>query len=221
MISITRRRTLTGILAASIGALGVAIATGAGTVAPSFEDGVKVGDKAPEFTLTDIHGEEHSLSDYEGKIVVLEWFNPDCPFVKKHYDSKNMQELQKEMAAKDVQWLLINSSAVGKQGNCDPARARELIKENGISASSFLLDHDGKVGHAYGAKTTPHMFVIDKEGTLVYNGAIDDNPSAKPEDARTAHNLVRAAVNEVLAGSAVTKAATQPYGCGVKYADKK
>ena len=194
---------------------------GGSALAATAAVGAAPGQPAPAFTLMDIEGKSHSLADYKGKTVVLEWYNPDCPFVKKHYDSKNMQELQKEMAAKDVQWLLINSSAVGKQGNCDPARARELIKENGISASSFLLDHDGTVGHAYGAKTTPHMFVIDKEGTLVYNGAIDDNPSAKPEDARTAHNLVRAAVNEVLAGSAVTKAATQPYGCGVKYADKK
>jgi peroxiredoxin len=178
------------------------------------------GQPAPAFTLKDIQGKTHTLADFKDQLVVLEWYNPDCPFVKKHYGPGNMQGLQKEFTAKGVKWLVINSSAEGKQGHCTPEIAESLIKEKGMAASAFLLDHDGTVGRAYGAKTTPHMFVIDGTGTLVYNGAIDDNPSPKPEDAKTAHNHVRAALEEALAGKAVTKASTQPYGCGVKYGDK-
>lgn len=178
------------------------------------------GQAAPAFSLKDIHGRTHTLADYKDQLVVLEWFNPECPFVKKHYGPGNMQDLQKEFTAKGVKWLVVNSSAEGKQGHCTPDIAESQIKEKGMAPTAFLLDHDGTVGRAYGAKTTPHMFVIDGKGTLVYNGAIDDNPSPKPEDARTAHNHVRAALEELLAGKAVTKASTQPYGCGVKYADK-
>lgn len=178
------------------------------------------GQAAPAFSLKDIHGKTHTLADYKDQIVVLEWFNQDCPFVKKHYGSNNMQGLQKEFTAKGVKWLVVNSSAEGKQGHCTPDIAASQIKEKGMAPTEFLLDHDGTVGRAYGAKVTPHMFVIDGKGTVVYNGAIDDNPSPKPEDIKTSHNLVRAAIEETMAGKTVTKASTQPYGCGVKYADK-
>lgn len=197
-----------------------AVVAAVAAVAPAAPVAAVPGQPAPAFSLKDIHGKTHSLAEYAGKPVVLEWYNPDCPFVKKHYGPGNMQGLQKEYTAKGVKWLVVNSSAEGKQGHCTPEIAEGLIKEKGMAASAFLLDHDGMAGRAYGAKTTPHMFVIDGKGTLVYNGAIDDNPSPKPEDAKTAHNHVRAALEEVLAGKAVTKASTQPYGCGVKYADK-
>ncbi len=181
-------------------------------------EALKPGTKAPAFTLTDSEGQEHSLSDFTGKHVVLEWYNPDCPFVKKHYDTDNMQGLQKEFTGKEVVWLLVNSSAKGKQGHCTPEIAEDLRKAKGMHATAILLDHDGAVGRLYGARTTPHMYVIDGEGTLVYNGAIDNRSSAKKADVKGAKNHVRAALNQSMAGEAVATAATQPYGCSVKYA---
>ena len=178
-----------------------------------------VGEPAPAFTLTDTNGRTHSLADLEGKTVVLEWWNCECPFVGKHYGSGNMQKLQKEWTARGVVWLTISSSAQGKQGYVDAARANAWMKERGGAPTAVLLDHDGKVGRAYGAKTTPHMFVIDGKGTLVYAGGIDDKPSTDQADIATAKNFVSAALAEVLAGKAVTTATSQPYGCSVKYAD--
>jgi peroxiredoxin len=176
-----------------------------------------VGEPAPAFTLTDTNGRSHSLEDLRGKTVVLEWWNYECPFVGKHYGSGNMQKLQQEWTAKGVVWLTISSSAPGKQGYVDAAQANAWMKEKGAAPTAVLLDHDGRVGRAYGAKTTPHMFVIDPKGTLVYAGGIDDKPSTDQADIATAKNFVSAALAEVTAGKPVTTAISQPYGCSVKY----
>lgn len=177
-----------------------------------------VGEPAPEFTLTDVNGKAHSLSGYMGKHVVLEWTNPDCPFVKKHYGGGNMQALQKEFSTRGVVWLSINSSAVGKQGNYPPEQWRRILDEKGSNADATLLDPLGTVGRLYGAKTTPHMFVINPEGTLIYAGAIDDIASADPADIANSTNYVRMALNESLAGKkSITYPTSKPYGCGVKY----
>lgn len=177
----------------------------------------EVGKPAPEFTGTDSNGVSHKLSDFKGKTVVLEWTNPECPYVVKHYDSKNMQNLQKEYTGKDVVWLTINSSAIGKQGAQSAEEANTYLADKGSYATARLLDPTGEIGKLYDAKTTPHMFVINKEGTLVYQGAIDDNDSAKPEDAATAKNYVKAALDSLSDGKPVEMAQTKPYGCGVKY----
>ena len=178
-----------------------------------------VGQPAPAFTLTDSNGKAHSLADLKGKTVVLEWWNHECPFVGKHYGSGNMQKLQRDWTAKGVVWLTVSSSAPGKQGHVDAAKANALMKEKGGAPNAVLLDHDGKVGKAYGAKTTPHMFVIDGKGTVLYAGGIDDKPSTDQADIATAKNLVSAALAEMTAGKPVTTATSQPYGCSVKYAD--
>jgi peroxiredoxin len=184
----------------------------------SFADDLKVGTEAPNFTLTDTSGKEHSLADYRGKFVVLEWFNEGCPFVKKHYTSGNMQKLQQEYTGKDVVWLSINSSAPGEQGHVTPETAPKTISEWNMKATKILLDHDGKVGKMYGAKTTPHMFVIDKQGKLVYQGAIDSKPTANTADVADAENYVKVALDSTMAGKPVSNASTKPYGCSVKYA---
>jgi len=176
-----------------------------------------VGQAAPAFTLTGTDGKAHSLSEFQGKYVVLEWVNHDCPFVKKHYGSGNMQKLQKKYTAEGVVWLSINSSAPGKQGNFPPAEADALTKEKKASPTALLLDPDGTVGKAYGAKTTPHMYVIDPKGTLVYAGGIDDKPSTDAADIAGARNHVDQALSEALAGKPVTVASSTPYGCSVKY----
>ena len=158
---------------------------------------------APNFTLTDSNGQKHSLSDYKGKFVVLEWFNPDCPFVKKHYNSGNMPRLQKEYTAKGVIWLSIDSSAPGKQGSYTPQGFNKFIADKGAAPTAFLLDTDGKVGHLYGAQTTPDMYVINPQGILIYQGAIDDTPGTDLEDVKTAKNYVRAALDEAMNGKPV------------------
>ena len=181
--------------------------------------GAVVGQAAPAFTLTDSNGQPRSLADFKGRTVVLEWWNYQCPFVGKHYGSGNMQRLQKEWTAKGVVWLTISSSAAGKQGYVDGARANALMKEKGGAQTAVLLDHDGKVGRAYGAKTTPHLFVIDARGTLVYEGGMDDKPSTDQADIATAKSYIVAALAEVTAGKPVTTPTSLPYGCSVKYAD--
>ena len=177
----------------------------------------QVGKPAPDFTLADLSGKQHELSDYKGKYVVLEWINFGCPFVKKHYGSQNMQKLQKEFADKGVVWLSICSSAPGKQGNETPDAAKMGISKFGWAASAYLADADGKVGKLYNAKATPQMFVIDPQGTLIYAGAIDDKPTPKPATVNGANNYVKAALNEATAGQAVSVPSTKPYGCSVKY----
>jgi peroxiredoxin len=178
-----------------------------------------VGQPAPAFTVTDASGKTRSLAEFAGKVVVLEWWNHQCPFVGKHYGSGNMQKLQKEWTANGVVWLTVSSSGPGQQGYVDPTAAAALMKEKGGAPTAVLLDHDGKVGRAYGAKTTPHMFVVDAKGRVAYAGGIDDKPSTDQADIATATNHVAAALAEVLAGQPVTIASNQPYGCGVKYAN--
>lgn len=194
----------------------VALATAASVFALSAHAAIKVGEAAPNFTLQAEDGKPHTLTEYKGKTVVLEWTNADCPFVKKHY-SGNMQSLQKTFTAKDVVWLSINSSAPGKQGNIDAAQATALIKAKGAAPTHLLLDGKGEVGRLYEAKTTPHMFIVDKTGKLAYAGGIDSEPSADPADVATATPYVKNALEELLAGKAVTTAVTKPYGCSVKY----
>lgn len=178
---------------------------------------VRTGEAAPDFSLTDTGGKSRGLSEFKGKYVVLEWLNHDCPFVQKHYGSGNMQSLQKEFAAKSVIWLSINSSAAGEQGHFPPEKVDELTRQKGASPTAVLLDTDGKVGHRYGARTTPHMYIINPDGVLIYQGAIDDKASTDPEDIPDSKNYVRAALSEAMAGQPVTIPTTKSYGCSVKY----
>lgn len=178
-----------------------------------------VGEPAPAFTATDSNGKPESLADFKGKWVVLEWTNDECPFVKKHYGSGNMQKLQKLFTGKGVTWLSVVSSAPGQQGFVDGARANSLTKERGAVPSAVLLDPQGTLGRLYGARTTPHMYVIDPQGKLVYNGAIDDKPSTDQADIAAARNYVSAALEQAMAGKAVAVASSAPYGCAVKYAN--
>ena len=177
----------------------------------------KVGSPAPDFSLTDSKGQQHSLGDYKGKWVVLEWFNPQCPFVQKHYGSGNMQKLQAEYTGKGVTWLTIDSSAPGKEGNLTADAANQKIAEWKIKSNGLLLDPQGQAGQAYGAKNTPHMFIINPDGKIVYEGAIDNKPTANPADIGSATNYVKVALDESLGGKPVTAANTKPYGCSVKY----
>lgn len=179
---------------------------------------VAVGSSAPNFSLPDTRGRTHQLSDYHGKVIVLEWYNPDCPFVGKHYKSGNMQQLQKEYTAKGVVWLSVDSSAPGEQGNYPAQKLNEISGQVGAVWTALLLDPEGKVGRVYGAKTTPDMYIIDSKGTLVYRGAIDNKRSTNLGDVKTATNYVRQALDAVMAGKPVPTASTQPYGCSVKYA---
>ncbi len=178
-----------------------------------------VGQAAPDFKGTDSNGVTHTLAEHKGKTVVLEWTNPGCPFVIKHYDSHNMQDLQKEATAEGVVWVSVNSSAEGKEGFQTPADANTYMKEKGTASTARILDPTGEIGHLYGAQTTPHMFVINPEGVLVYAGAIDDNDSFKPETIKGAKNYVREALAAIKAGKPVEMASTKAYGCGVKYAN--
>ena len=176
-----------------------------------------VGQTAPAFQVKDASGKSQSLQDYAGQWVVLEWYNKDCPYVKKHYGSGNMQKLQKGYAAKNVKWLTVISSAPGKQGYLDPAQALENAKQAGSASNAILIDSTGTMGRAYGAKTTPHMYVIDPKGKLVYVGAIDDNNSADPAVIASSKNYVAAALDAAMSGKAVEVTSSQPYGCSVKY----
>lgn len=200
---------------AAIPAFALMLTVGIATTAPA----ATVGEAAPAFTATAADGATVKLEDYKGKIVVLEWFNKECPFVRKHYDSKNMQTLQKELTAKDVVWLTVNSSAEGKQGHETADSAKATVAAEGAAPTHFLLDSTGALGKLYDAKTTPHMFVIDKDGKLAYAGAIDDKSSTYASDVEGAKNYVRAAVESLQKGEAVAEASTKSYGCGVKYAD--
>lgn len=174
---------------------------------------------APSFTLTGADGKKHSLSDYGGKWVVLEWVNYDCPFVRKHYGSGNMQKLQKAFREKGVVWLSINSSAPGKQGHFEGAQLAKRMADAKARPDAYLLDPDGTVGMAYKAKTTPTLFVIDPEGKVIYAGAIDDKPSTDQEDIAGAHNYVKAALDAGMAGKPVETPSSTSYGCGIKYKD--
>lgn len=198
-----------------LNAIVLSLALSLGMATTSFA--AKVGDKAPDFKVADMNGKTHQLSDYKGKFIVLEWMNEGCPFVKKHYQANNMQKLQKEYTGKNVVWLTVASSAKGKQGHWTAAQAQAKAKEWNIASTAILLDEDAKMGKAYGAKVTPHMFVINPEGKLVYNGAIDDNDSSDPEDIPKSTNYVDLALKESLAGKPVKVSTSKPYGCGVKF----
>jgi len=182
-------------------------------------EGPVIGQPAPAFTATDSNGKTVSLADQKGKTVVLEWTNDGCPFVQKHYESGNMQSLQKAAAADGVVWFSVISSAAGKQGHVDGEGANKLTADRNAAPTAVLLDESGVVGKAYGAKTTPHMFIIDKDGILAYRGAIDSIPSPDKADVEKAEKYVANALADLKAGRPVATADTQAYGCGVKYKD--
>jgi len=179
----------------------------------------QVGQQAPNFKLNDINGKVVSLSDFKGKTVVLEWHNPGCPFVKKHYSSGNMQKTQAAARKAGAVWLTINSGAPGKQGHMSGAEARTLIAQQKAQPSAYLLDPKGVVGKGYDAKTTPHMYIVDPNGRLVYAGGIDDKATSDAADIAGARNHVLAALGELKGGKAVSVASSRPYGCSVKYSD--
>jgi hypothetical protein len=178
-----------------------------------------VGQPAPNFKLADTNGKPVTLADFRGKTVVLEWSNPECPFVKKHYSSGNMQKAQAAAARDGVVWLTINSSAPGKQGHVNGGQAKSFVAKAGARPAAYLLDPRGVVGKVYAAKTTPHMYIVNKAGTLVYAGGIDDKPTPNPADVNGARNHVLAALSELKAGKPVSVATSRPYGCSVKYSD--
>ena len=190
---------------------------GSDYVPPNLADRA-VGQPVPNFTLAAADGKSVSLADFKGKTVVLEWNNPGCPFVKKHYGSDNMQNQQRDATAAGVVWLTINSGAPGKQGHMDADEARDFVAESKARPAAYLLDPAGQVGRAYGARTTPHMYVINGAGTLVYAGAIDDSGGSDASD-MPARNLVLAALSEMKAGKAVSVPTSRPFGCSVKYTD--
>jgi peroxiredoxin len=177
-----------------------------------------IGKSAPNFSLQGADGKAHSLSEYKGKFVVLEWTNPNCPFVHKFYDSGTMQNLQQKETSKGVVWLRVNSGAVGHDGYQTVADLATYVQDNHVNATQSLLDPSGEVGHAYGARTTPDMYVIDPKGTLIYAGGIDNKPSTNASDIASATNYVTAALDEAMTGEPVAKPTAQPYGCSVKYA---
>ena len=198
---------------------GLATVAGRGILAsPAWAGVAKVGDTAPAFTTAATNGRSVSLADQRGKIVILEWTNHDCPYVRKHYDSSNMQTLQKEITAQGVVWLTLISSSPGTQGYVSPKEADELTASRKANPTAVLLDPTGAVGKAYGATNTPHMYIVDKAGLLVYAGAIDDRPTTRRADVQGAHNYVRAALEDMAAGRAVQTPVTRAYGCTVKYA---
>ena len=176
-----------------------------------------VGQSAPAFSASDTAGKAVSLADFKGKYVVLEWTNPGCPFVQKHYDSGNMQSTQKEATAKGAVWLSVNTTAKDATDYLAPAALQSWMKSKNGAPTATLMDADGKVGRAYGARTTPHMYIVDPQGKLIYAGAIDSKPTANPADIKTATNYVTSALGEALAGKPVSRATTQAYGCSVKY----
>lgn len=186
------------------------------SVAQVFAD-AEVGKNAPDFKVKDATGKEHTLKGHAGHWTVLEWYNKDCPYVKKHYESGNMQKIQKGYTGKGAHWLTVISSAQGKQGYLAPTDAVSNFKSAGAGNTAVLIDEDGAMGKAYGAKTTPHMYVIDPKGKLVYAGAIDDNDSSSPDVIAKSKNYVAAALDAGMAGKAVEVSSSKPYGCSVKY----
>lgn len=179
----------------------------------------RVGDPAPDFTATDSNGKTHRLADSKGKYVVLEWHNQGCPYTRKHYESGNMERLQKEWTAKGVVWYTVISSAPGTQGYVTAAEENDYLKKMNAVPTAVLLDPDGALGHLYAAKTTPHMYIIDPNGLLIYNGAIDDHPTTDASDIPNSKNYVSMALEQAMSGKKITDAATRPYGCSVKYKD--
>jgi hypothetical protein len=195
----------------------VAVVALVGAAAGVEVDGPRVGKPAPDFVGTDSYGNTVALKGLRGRTVVLEWSNHECPFVGKHYRSGNMQALQKDAVGQGVVWLTILSSAPGTQGSVTPSQANELTRNRGAAPTAVVLDPTGAIGRAYDARTTPHMFVIDGAGTLVFMGGIDDKPTTDLADIATAKNYVRLALSAVAAGKPVQEPVTRPYGCSVKY----
>ncbi len=181
--------------------------------------GPRVGEQAPNFTATDSHGQTQTLSSFRGKFVVLEWHNNGCPYTKKHYESGNMQSLQKEWTARGVIWFTVISSAPGQQGYMTPSEENEYLAKMHAAPTAVLMDPDGKLGHLYDAKTTPQMIVIDPSGKIIYDGAIDNRPTPDVSDIKGADNYVNDALTAAMAGRQVAISHTRPYGCSVKYAD--
>jgi len=177
----------------------------------------RIGNPAPGFTLTDSNGRSVSLADFKGKTVVLEWTNHECPYVGKHYRGNNMQALQKKWTGQGVVWLSVISSAPGQPGYVSPQQANKLTADRGAAPTAVLFDPTGKVGHAYGARTTPHMYVINGEGVLVYKGGIDDQPTARLQDLKSARNFVDKALSEISQGKPVSVTTSHAYGCSIKY----
>ncbi|MGA1191063.1 MAG: thioredoxin family protein [Bdellovibrionota bacterium] len=177
----------------------------------------RIGAPAPLFVGEDALGNTHDLKDYRGKIVVLEWTNPECPYVVKHYETGNMQRLQKQYTERGVIWLTVNSSAMNKQGNMSSEQAQSYISEKGAAPSAYLIDSSGTIGKMYGAKTTPHMFIVNSAGELAYTGAIDDNSSSRHSSIEGAQNYVAEALDALLESKPIQTASTRAYGCSVKY----
>ncbi|REL32961.1 thioredoxin family protein [Rhodohalobacter sp. SW132] len=188
-----------------------------GMASESNLSGAVVGEPAPDFSVVDAYGNTHSLSDYEGQFVILEWLNHDCPFVRKHYDGNNMQELQKKYTDQDVVWLSVISSAPGTQGYLEPEGAQKITGEKNASPTAVLLDEDGTMGRAYDARVTPHMYIINPDGILEYNGAIDDRPTPRARDLEGARNYVVEAMDALMNGGEIEVRTNTPYGCTVKY----
>jgi len=198
-------RTLISLLAASFGLVALAAAR------------VEIGAPAPDFTLTDIDGRTHRLSDYRGKTVILEWVNPECPFVVKHYESGNLPRTQAAAVAQGSIWLLINSARPGSQGDFSADEARSWQARTGAAANAYIRDSDGTLGRLYDAKTTPHLFIITPDGVLAYDGAIDSIRSTRQSDIAKAENYVTSALDALMRGEPVKTAVTRPYGCTIKY----
>jgi len=201
-------------IAKTLRASAVALVLGA-----SVATAATVGQPAPGFTATDMDGRTVSLADFKGQPVVLEWINPGCPFVRKHYDSANMQRTQKDARAQGAVWLTVNSTAPTSSDHLTPSAMAQWMQQRGAAVTATLMDPDGRIGRAYGARVTPHMYVIDAQGTLVYAGAIDSIPSARASDVASATNHVRQALAKHAAGKAVSTPVTRAYGCTIKYAD--
>jgi peroxiredoxin len=195
----------------------IALILGLATLVSLGAFAASVGQSAPDFTATDINGKVQKLSAYKGKFVVLEWTNQGCPYTRKHYESGNMQKLQKEWTGKGVVWFTVVSSAPGSQGYVTVAEENDYLKKMSAVPTAVLLDPKGEIGHLYGAKTTPHMFIIDPSGNLIYNGAIDDHATTDVADIAGSTNYVSTALEQAMAGKPVANAATRPYGCSVKY----
>ena len=207
-MSIERRQLLTiGLVCAALVTL---------TAQPASAQ-ARIGAPAPTFSLTDSNGRAVSLADFKGKVVVLEWTNHQCPYVRKHYGGNNMQALQKKWTGQGVVWLSVISSGPGQDGHVSPQEANKLTTERGAAPSAVLFDSSGKVGRAYNARTTPHMYVIAGDGALAYMGGIDDQPSARLEDLKIAKNFVDAALSEIAQGKPVSVTSSRAYGCSVKY----
>jgi hypothetical protein len=192
-------------------AVSVALLSAAAQAAPA------VGQPAPDFTLKDASGKTVKLSDYKGKHVVLEWTNPGCPYVQKHYNSGNMPATQKEAADKGVVWLAINSTEKGRGDYLEPGKLVAWMKERKSAPTATLMDEEGTAGKAYGARTTPHMYIVNPQGQLVYAGGIDSIPSSDPADIKKAVNYVRQGIGEAVAGKPISAATPRPYGCSIKY----